>query len=420
MIPLDRTEAPPFQLSSDYSLARPEIFQLSGNQKLFAFRDLQQEAVKLELVFKAGKWHESKLGVSHFTSHMLSKGTDKKNSFQIAEGLDSLGAQLEISPGFDFVSLSLFTLRKNLLAALRIVVELLEGPSFEGEELRLLKEIFSQALRVNNEKTNVVASKEIRKAVFGISHPYGSSMEETDIEKIDRLDLQQFFHDHFSLHSAFLIGRLSDEEVKEVVKIIPSLVTLTKKEPTFENRPGLSHTITKPGSVQASIRLGKKCLPKTDSSEYFEAVMFNHILGGFFGSRLMKNIREEKGLTYGIYSSMNHFLRNNFWMIGAEVNQKNASEAIREIKSEIKILQEEKISVRELDVAKNYFIGSWQSENSTLFAVADKVKSLHLWNLGEDYYTKLLSHLQEITPEQIQNAANTYFGGDDLFEIQVG
>ena len=420
MIPLDRTEAPSFQLSSDYSLARPEIFQLSGNQKLFAFRDLQQEAVKLELVFRAGKWHESKLGVSHFTSHMLSKGTHKKNSFQIAEGLDSLGVQLEISPGFDVVSLSLFTLRKNLLAALRIVVELLEGPSFEGEELRLLKEIFSQALRVNNEKTNVVASKEIRKAVFGISHPYGSSMEETDIEKIDRLDLQHFFHDHFSLHSAFLIGRLSDEEVKEVVKIIPSLVTLTKKEPTFENRPGVSHTITKPDSVQASIRLGKKCLPKTDSSEYFEAVMFNHILGGFFGSRLMKNIREEKGLTYGIYSSMNHFLRDNFWMIGAEVNQKNAGEAIQEIKSEIKILQEERISVRELDVAKNYFIGSWQSENSTLFSVADKIKNIYLWGLPDGYYSHMLEHIQHITPAQIQSIANRYFDSTDLLEIQVG
>ena len=420
MIPLDRTEAPPFQLSSDYSLARPEIFQLSGNQKLFAFRDLQQEAVKLELVFRAGKWHESKLGVSHFTSHMLSKGTHKKNSFQIAEGLDSLGAQLEISPGFDVMSLTLFTLRKNLLAALRIVVELLEEPSFEGEELRLLKEIFSQALRVNNEKTNVVASKEIRKAVFGISHPYGSSMEETDIEKIDRLDLQQFFHDHFSLHSAFLIGRLSDEEVKEVVKIIPPLIALTKKEPTFENRPGVSYTITKPDSVQASIRLGKKCLPKTDSSAYFEAVMFNHILGGFFGSRLMKNIREEKGLTYGIYSSMNHFLRDNFWMIGAEVNQKNAGEAIQEIKSEIKILQEERISVRELDVAKNYFIGSWQSENSTLFSVADKIKNIYLWGLPDNFFSQMLGHIQRTTPAEIQSAANTYFDSSDLLEIRVG
>ena len=117
---------------------------------------------------------------------------------------------------------------------------------------------------------------------------------------------------------------------------------------------------------------------------------------------------------------MNHFLRDNFWMIGAEVNQKNANEAIREIKSEIKILQEERISVRELDVAKNYFIGSWQSENSTLFSVAEKIKNLHLWGLSESFFPNLLTHIQNITPAQIQSAAHTHFDIADLFEVQVG
>ena len=420
MHPLDRTQAPPSQLSSDYSLARPEIFKLSGGKDLFAFRDLQQEAVKLELIFSSGKWHESKLGVSHFTAHMLSKGTTKKNSFQIAEGLDSLGAQWEVAPGFDFTYLSLFSLRKNLLTSLRIIIELLEGPSFDEGELRLLKEISAQSLRVNNEKTNVVASKEIRKAVFGLHHPYGSSMEEADIGNVSRVDLQQFFSHHFSLHSVFLVGRLSDEEIRDVVNIIPPLIARKEKDPDYEVVPGRSHTLTKPGGVQASIRLAKKCLSKTDSPEYFDAAMFNHMLGGFFGSRLMKNIREEKGLTYGIYSSLNHFLHSDFWMIGAEVSQKNAAEAVWEIKREIKMLQEEAIPPRELEVARNYFIGSWQSENSTLFAVADKVKSLHLSGLSEGFYARLLEHIQHITPAQIQFAANHYFDVGDLLEVQVG
>ena len=138
MTTLDRTQAPPFQLSSDYSLTRPEIYQFPKDQKLFAFRGLQQEAVKLELIFDAGKWYEPALGVSHFTAQMLSKGTSAKNSFQIAEGLDSLGAHLEITPGFDVVTLTLFSLRKNLMASLKIVAELLQGPSFEEEELRLM------------------------------------------------------------------------------------------------------------------------------------------------------------------------------------------------------------------------------------------------------------------------------------------
>src|SRR3954467_10185042 len=121
MATLDRTQAPPFQLSNNYSLARPEVFELSDGIKFFLFRDIQQEVVKLDLVFSAGKWFENKPGVSHFTAQMLQKGTLKRNSFQVAEAIDSLGAHLEITPGFDTVTVAIFSLRKNLLAALRIV-----------------------------------------------------------------------------------------------------------------------------------------------------------------------------------------------------------------------------------------------------------------------------------------------------------
>ena len=419
MTTLDRTQAPPFQLSSNYSLTLPEIYRFPEGQKLFAFRGLQQEAVKLELIFDAGKWYEPALGVSHFTAQMLSKGTSAKNSFQIAEGLDSLGAHLEITPGFDVVTLTLFSLRKNLMASLKIVAELLQGPSFEEEELRLMKEIFTQGLQVNNEKTSVLASKEIRKTIFGLRHPYGSSIEEPDVAKITRTDLQVFFKKHFSLHSAFLIGRLSDEELEAVIKIIPAREKTINPDPS-EFPSGTITTITKQERVQASIRLGKKCLTKNETTTYFDAVMFNHVLGGYFGSRLMKNIREEKGLTYGIYSSMHHFMFDSFWMIGAEVNQQNASEAIREIKREVRNLQQELIPLPELEIAKNYFIGSWQSENSTLFSVAEKIKNLHLWGLSESFFPNLLTHIQNITPAQIQSVANTHFDIADLFEVQVG
>ncbi len=416
----DRKQAPPFQLSKNYHLTLPEIFQLPGGQKLFAYRGLQQEAVKLELIYGAGKWFEPKTGVSHFTSQMLSKGTFQRNSFQVAEALDSLGAHLEINPGFDVVEISLFALRKNLLASLQVVREILERPSFDEGELRLMKDIFLQNLRINNEKTNVVASKEIRKSIFGVHHPYGGSVEEADVTFVEQGDLQAYFKDNFSLHSAFLIGHLSDKAVDVVIQSVPQSFLNKNQIKRHERIPGVSHTLSKQDSVQTSIRLGKKCIRKETNKEYFNSVMFNHILGGFFGSRLMKSIREEKGLTYGIYSSIHHFLHDSFWVIGAEVNQKNADQAVLEIKNEIKKLQEKPVSPDELEIARNYFIGSWQSENATLFAVAEKMKSLHLWNLPEDYYTKLLSQLQETTPQQVQDAANNHFTFSDLFEIRVG
>ncbi len=420
MTPLDRTQAPPFQLSYNYSLARPEVFQLTEGIKFFHFRDIQQDVVKLDLVFSAGKWFESNPGMSHFTAQMLEKGTLTRNSFEVAEAIDSLGAHLEITPGFDIVSVSLFSLRKNLLAAFRIVVELLTEPAFDENELRLMKDIFIQNLKINNEKTNVVASKEIRKAVFGPDHPYGAAIEESDVSEITRSDLQVFFTHDFKLNSAFLIGRLSAEEVSEIIKLLPAPLLKKKVWGTRESISGQSLTIAKPGSVQTSIRLGKKCVARADNPKYFEAVMFNHLLGGFFGSRLMKNIREEKGLTYGIYSSLHHFLRDGFWLIGAEVNRENAARAVEEIRYEIKSLQNDLVPMDELVVARNYFIGSWQSENSTLFSVAEKIQAIHLHGLPDDYYTHLLEYLQRITPEQILTVANTFFDTSDLIEVTVG
>jgi zinc protease len=420
MTTLDRSQAPPFQLSSDFSLAQPEIFSLGSGVNLFAFRQLQQDAVKLELIFTAGKWYEPALGISHFASQMLPKGTNGKNSFQIAEALDSLGAHLEISPGFDVSTLSLFALRNKLLAAVSILSEILERPAFNEMDLRQMKDIFIQGLRVNNQKTSVVASKKIRQVIFGDAHPYGSSVEEADVTRISVTAISEFYHRQFSLQSAMLVGRLTDAELKEVISLISTGRSRESEERRFERASGLSQAIAQPGSVQASLRLGKKCIVKGDNKEYFDAVMFNHILGGFFGSRLMKNIREEKGLTYGIHSSLHHFLHDSFWAISAEVNQLNAAAAIAEIKHEIIALQEQLVPEDELDVARNHFIGSWQSENSTMFAIAEKVKSIQLWGLPPDYYTHLLKHIQHITPLQIQAVAQSHFDTQDLLEIQVG
>ncbi len=416
----DRTQAPPFKLSSNYSLTQPEVFAFPGGQPLYAFRGLQQNVTKLELIFQAGKWYERQSGVSYFAAQLLRKGTHKKTSFQIASALDSLGAHLEVVAGFDTVTLSLFVLRKNFFAALTILVDLLQAPSFDENELRQEKEIFVQNLQVNNEKTNVLASKEIRKTIFGANHPYGNSTEEADALAIQPENLKGFFRDHFLFHSAYFLGPVSDSDIHHIL----STLVLEQREPIIlkapETTPGVSHMLSKSGSVQASIRLGKRCLPKRCEAEYFDAVMFNHILGGFFGSRLMKNIREEKGLTYGIHSVMNHFHHGSFWVISAEVNQQNTQQAIDEIKNEIRILQEIPVSQAELEVARNYFIGSWQSDNSTLFAVADKIMNIHEYNLPADYYDQLLGHLQRITPEQVQRVANTHFGSDDLLEVRVG
>lgn len=418
MATLNRTEAPDFQLSTDYSLAQPERFQ-SGAVPVFAFRQISQEAVRIELLFNAGKWHEPGPGVSHFVSQLLPKGTRHRNAFAVAEGFESLGAHLEVSPGFDITTVSLYALRKNVVEAMKLLHEVLTEPAFDEKELRIMKEIFLQNLRVQNEKTSVVASKEIRKAIFGGSHPYGSSLEEHQLSGLTTGPLQEYYQKHFNLRAVFMVGRLDDQVLQEVISLLPpSPPFIHPVDHTIQ--PGTSVTLSRENSVQASIRMGTLFPAKRHSPEHFATILVNHILGGFFGSRLMKNIREDKGLTYGIYSSINHFEHASCWIIGAEVNQQNAGEAIVEIRKEIAALRSVAIPDEELENARNYFIGSWQSENATLFSVSDKVKGLFLSGLTPAYYSDLLQFVSSCSSAQLLEAARKHFDPSRLIEVRVG
>ncbi|HQQ97494.1 MAG TPA: pitrilysin family protein [Cyclobacteriaceae bacterium] len=414
----DRTQAPDFQLSTDYSLAQPEQFH-SGTAPVFAYRQISQEAVRIELLFDAGKWYEPGPGISHFTSQLLSKGTRHRNAFAVAEGFESLGAHLEVSPGYDITTVSLFALRKNTVEAMKLLNEVLTEPAFDGEELRIMKEIFLQNLRVQNEKTSVVASKEVRKAIFGRTHPYGSSLEEHDLIGLETTAMREYYQSHFRLRAVFIVGRLDDQVLREVMQLLPPsppVISPTEHLP----QPGRSLTLPRDSSVQASIRLGALFPQKQHNAEHFATVLVNHVLGGFFGSRLMKNIREEKGLTYGIYSSINHFERSSCWIIGAEVNQQNADRALAEIRKEIEVLRSVAIPMEELENARNYFIGSWQSENATLFSVSDKIKGLFLAGLTPAYYTDLLQFVSGCTSAQLLESAYHHFDSARLIEVRVG
>ncbi len=177
--------------------------------------------------------------------------------------------------------------------------------------------------------------------------------------------------------------------------------------------------VKKEGSSQSSLRLGKRSLLKKDP-DYFDLQIFNHLLGGFFGSRLMKNIREEKGLTYGIYSSLNTFVHDGFFVVGADVNKANLEFAIREIRREVRALRDHPVQEEELELTKNHFIGSLQADMANLFSVIEKIKNIQLHQLPQSYYQDLFDRIDRVGPNDIIRIAGKYFQEDSLVEVAVG
>ena len=419
---LDRKSAPQFIEIATSNLPSPEIITLDNGIPLVQFSKVNQEVLRIELVFKAGKWYEPKVGLSYFTSHLLDKGTQSKSSFQIAEIFDQFGSSVEINAGFDFVSVSLYTLTNNINKVFPLFCEIAHYPSFPDSEFTLLKDIFRQNLKINNEKSSYLASKAIRQNIFGSNHPYGSSITESDLDLLTRQDLVNFFQTRFSLHEVYITGKVDSGIMKMLAKNLSEFPSANQDQihlVASESPEVKTQHIQKSESIQSSIRLGKRVVNRSNP-DYPAMVLLNHILGGYFGSRLMKNIREEKGLTYGINSSIHALKHDAFLLVGTDVNKENCTVALSEIKSEIKRLQEVGIDLGELETAKHHLLGSLQLETANPFSVLEKIKTIRLHNLNNNFYSILLEGIQVSNQDTLIRIAQTHLNENNFFELSVG
>lgn len=418
---LDRTQQPQFQKTLSYPLLKPQVVTLPGGQPIYFIEGGSQDVVKIECVFNAGKWYEPHAGVSYFTANLLNKGTTTKTSLEITSILDNLGTHLEISPGYDFTSLSLYGLRRTIPEALQLLTDLMLNPTFPDFELTQLKNIYVQNLKINLEKTSYLASRGLRTALFGEQHPYGKDADTEQIEALQTASLQTFHKAHIGTCVIFVSGKFDDSlanTIREQLSALPSTV-VTEPVHTQLAAPAKQTTIPKDSSVQSSIRIGQFVVSR-NHPDYPALLLLNHILGGYFGSRLMKNIREEKGLTYGIHSSLYSLRHSSYLSIGADVNKTNTTITLEEIVKEIALLQEKRIPEAELITARNHFIGSLQSELSTPFAHADKIKTSVLFSLSDSYFQELIHAIDSLNATQLQAAAQRLFKMDELVTVVAG
>jgi zinc protease len=416
-----RTVAPPFKRSLHFELIEPLRVTLRNGIETYFVSGGKQDVIKIELIVKAGRWIENAWGASHFTSNLLLKGTEQKSSFQIAQTFDFYGAHVEISPGLDVVSVSLYTLTKNLAPTLALLLEVFTLSVFPEKELEQSKNIYLQQLKVNNEKTSFQASKLIRKNLFGESHPYGKELEEKEVTPLSHHHLHYHYETFFKDLFIIVSGKVSDQDQKSIADTFSSLPVQPVPQKDWHTEVSLPfrQIADKEGSVQSSIRIGKRFIGR-NHPDYYDVLLLNHILGGYFGSRLMKNIREDKGLSYGIYSSVNTLRNDSYVVIGSDVSKMNLGLAFDEIRKELTRLRVEKVSAEELETARNHFIGSLQSQITTSFAHADKVKNIILYSLPQNHYQKMIARLDAVKSDDLITTAENYFREESFYEVAVG
>lgn len=418
---LDRKSAPQFSPLENFLLPEPEITKLTNGGNLVCLDIVQQDVIRIELLFKSGKWHEPAPGVSHFTAQLLDKGVPGKTAYQIATWFDLFGASVEISAGLDYTAVTLYSLASNVEKTLPLFFQLVTVPSFPLEELNQAKDIFSQNLKLNLEKGSFLASRNIRKNIFGELHPYGATLDQPHLLTIEPNLLHQYFKNRFTLFEVYVTGKLNPSTRAMLESNLNQLNSNSPSLPREFTATGLDHMqlIEKSDSIQTSLRLGKRSLNR-NHPDYPQLILLNHLLGGYFGSRLMKNLREEKGLTYGIHSSISAFANDSVFMIGTDVNKKDRELAISEIKNEVKVICDQPVSDTELTLARNHLLGGLQLDTANPFSVMEKIKTIRTHKLNPQFYNQIFSRISETTPRTLMELAQTHLVPETLYVVAVG
>lgn len=421
---LNRKAAPPLTDFIIDTPLTPNIELSSSGVRIHSLENKVQPIARVEFVFKAGKWYQPKAGVASLTAKMLKEGTSCKSAKQIADIIDFYGASLEINHGFDRSTLTLYCLSKYLLELLPLAVEILSEPSFPEEEFELVKQRVIQTLAVDKQKNSYLSSELFTASVYGKEHAYSTLITEEEIAAIELKDISAFHSTAYSLSSAevFVTGDISSESKALLLSYLnqkegPS--DHTEGAITDSHQPPTYISEASNNQMQASIRIGKPII-SLHHSDYPGLYLLNHTLGGYFGSRLMKNIREDKGFTYGIYSSISNKEKGSLFSIGTDIKGDKIKETIAEVQKELIKLQDEVISDDELLTVKKHLAGKFISDSTTIFDKMDKYKATVFFNLSPNFYTELQASIKEITSEELRDVAKNYFQTDSMFTAIVG
>ena len=421
---LDRSKIPAYTNDFDLRIKNLDRQKLTNGIDIYKIRGGSQEIIKIEVVFRRGRIHESQKAVAKASFKMLREGSQMADSKTIDHVFDFYGAVVRINTGMEYSSVSIFCLDKDLTKLWPYFFDMLINATYPEEELINYRTIQAQKTREILSKNDLLAYRLLTEKIFGSEHPYGYNTEPEDIEQLSRASLIQYFKENCGLNNAFVLlsGNFSSSSENLILSDLssvdkPKSDIHVKFEKASEEK-GLFSLPTE-NVHQTSIKMGCLWVPHQHES-YFGLRFLNTILGGYFGSRLMKNIREDKGYTYGIYSMIDSFQKESYFYISADVGKDFIQLTIDEIYKEIETLKREPIDQSELEMVKNYLLGQSLHLIDGPFATAKLVKSLIAKNRDLEDYNRSIEIIKSIGSKEIQELAEQYFIKDNLTTVLVG
>jgi len=424
---LDRKIIPTIEeaVHFDLQLKNCDRFTLDNKVPVYAMNAGAQDVVMVEWVFDAGNWYDKQPMVAATTNFLIKNGTTSKTAYQINDFFEFHGAYLNRSCYNETASITLHCLSKHLETLLPVVREIIESSIFPEEELAIYIQNQKQRLSVNLQKCDFIANRLIDEYLFGINHPYGTYSNAEDYDAL-HTDLIKSFYKQYYLNGSckiFVAGKMPTGYESMLNKAFGTL-PLHADTPVVVEHPIVTaaqkkvEIINDENGVQGAIRMARS-FPNRHHPDFQKAHVLNTLFGGFFGSRLMSNIREDKGYTYGIHSYFQNHVHASAWMISTEAGRDVCAATITEVLKEMELLRNELVDMEELNLVRNYMIGSLLGDLDGPFQLIGRWKNYVLNGLDENYFYKSIETIKSVTPQELQRLANIYLQPDDFYELVV-
>lgn len=424
---IDRIKGPEIQDITISAFPSYELIKLSNGIELYILNAGTQNIFKLDLVFHGGRRYESKPGVGRMCASIMREGIEDKNSDELSEFWDFFGAILSSYSDLDTAGLSLTSLNKHKSELLPTFVKMVNHASFPIDEIENKKKIFADKLVRELSNNDVIGYRELTSLIYGSDHIYGYNTLPEDYAKITREDLVNHFENFWGAGRAFAIlsGKISehlkDEVIQQLSTIRQAKIQYSKSGlfPLADFQNTESKNISTANKMQAAVKIGCATIHRSDP-DFTAFYLLIQILGGYFGSRLMKNLREEKGLCYNIYASIDRLKSSNYFYVSAEVDKNKLELAIKEIKKEIELLKTTLVSEDELKMVKNYINGKILAGLDGPFRSSQLLKNYLSFEIDFVTFQNFNQALAKATPEKLREMAQKYLDVDRMVQVVVG
>ncbi len=414
---------PPLTIPATIEVPEAAKHTASNGTPIYAINCPEYEVVRVSFVFHAGSTTQRHPFTASATANMLAEGSRNMTSQQIAEKLDYYGSYFDINIDRDYSYITFCALSKFFQQTAEVIEEVILHPTFPEAEVATYRDKRRQQLSIERRKVETIARENFAHAIFGDKHPYGVSYPESAYDTLCREHIEEHYLSRYSAENCIVVcsGAISDDvlrRITDITSLIPKANTITAIEfPPYDTRYNVR--VQHDGAMQSSIRMGRLLFPRSHE-EFVPMQVLSTLLGGYFGSRLMQNLREQNGYTYGVYSAMVNFQQTGYLAIATQVGTEVTEDALQQIATEIDRLRTERVSEQELSLVKNIMAGEMMRILDGPFGIADVTTENILCGFDNRQIEENLRRIRNTTPDEILSLAQRYLAPEDIVTVVAG